>query len=114
LGYSITPVTGVLNLTANVNTTIASTGTLPSGTWLIIATCTVGGGVAGNTYIWIGDNSNAYASNKVIAESPLLGGQFFSATLSYVGTGTGPFLLAAQFSNTGANANGRLYCTRLA
>jgi len=95
--------------------TLASTGTLPSGTWLITGKCTVGGATSnGQAYVWIGDNTNVYASNKAISESQVIAGQFFGTTISYVGSGIGPFLLVGQLNATGGTFSGILYCTRIA
>ena len=102
-------------MSITVNTTIVSSGTLSSGTWLIIGTIIISGTTAnGQTYAWIGDNSNAYATRKVEAQDFLLPGNGFGTTISYVGTGVGPFLLCAQSNGSAASGSGTIFCTRLA
>jgi hypothetical protein len=114
LGYSITPVVVATSNTGGT-LTLATTGTLPYGIWLVIGYVNMGGATAssGQAYIWIGDNTNVYTSKKVASESYLTATNFYSSTISYVGTGTGPFLLVGQLNATGGSFGGTLYCTRI-
>ena len=99
----------------NTAVQIATTGTLTSGTWLITGYVAISGTSAnGQVYMWIGDNSIAYTSRKTEYQIFLNSGDGTVATLSYVGTGTGPFLLVAQSNGSTATGSSSLYCTRLA
>ena len=94
---------------------IVSSGTLTYGTWLIIAYGSIAGTSSpGQVYLWIGDNSNVYANRKTEGQTYLAAGQTYVATISYVGTGTGPFLLVAQANGSTATGAGTIYCTRIA
>jgi len=98
-----------------MNVQIASSGTLTNGTWLIIGTISIlGTNAPGQIYMWIGDNSIVYAARKTEAQTYLQSGQAFVATVSYVGTGTGPFLLVGQANGSTASGAATIYCTRLA
>ena len=97
------------------NIQIASTGTLTNGTWLIIGYVSITGTTApGTMYAWIGDNSIAYVLRKTESQQYITSGNPFVSTLSYVGTGTGPFLLVAQANASASIGGGTIYCTRIA
>jgi len=116
LGYSITPVPAT-NVSMNIGETtqIVSSGTLTYGTWLIIGYVSITGTtVAGTVYAWIGDNTVLYANRKTECQMILGSGDPFVSTLSYVGTGTGPFLLVAQANGSNSTGEGKIYCTRIA
>ena len=98
-----------------MNVQIASSGTLTNGTWLIISIISITGtSAAGQAYVWIGDNSIVYAARKSESQTYLGTGQGYVATVSYVGTGTGPFLAVGQANGSTATGAAIIYCTRLA
>jgi hypothetical protein len=116
LGYGITPVSAAgVGMTSGSTTNIVSSGTLTNGTWLIIAYGTISGtSLPGQVYLWIGDNSNTYVNRKTEGQTYLGATQSYVATISYVGTGTGPFLLVGQSNGSIATGAGTIYCTRIA
>jgi hypothetical protein len=102
-------------MASGMNVQIASSGTLTNGTWLIISTISIlGTTLSGQIYIWIGDNSIVYANRKSEFQTFLGSGQAIVATVSYVGTGTGPFLAVAQANGSAATGSAIINCTRLA